>query len=223
MPKRLGVLTSGGDAQGMNAAIRSILRAALDQGAEVYGIYEGYQGMIDGGKYIRQVDWAASGGILHKGGTIFGTARSPEFHTRDGRRKAVGNLLRHGIDQLVVIGGDGSLTGANILRQEWKALGHLQQGGDPTPYDRILATRLAASAIDFMETHYKKGDKDESAAAIGLLSGNIEFTPLYEIPRLMDDKTQRPKEQWWMELRPIAKLLAQPGPGFNAERVESSA
>jgi 6-phosphofructokinase len=175
MPNRLGVLTSGGDAQGMNAAIRSTVRAALDQGADVYGIYEGYQGMIDGGDYIRPVDWGASGGILHKGGTIFDVRIS--------------------------------------------VLGHMQQGGDPTPYDRILATRLAASAIDFMETHYKKGDRDESAAAIGLLSGDIAFTPLYEISRLMDEQNQRPKEQWWMELRPIARLLAQPGPGFNAERV----
>lgn len=123
MPKRLGVLTSGGDAQGMNAAIRATVRAALDQGAEVYGIYEGYQGMIDGGDSIRPVTWAMSGGILHKGGTILGTARSSEFRTRDGRRKAVANLLRHGIDRLVVIGGDGSLTGANLLRQEWRELG----------------------------------------------------------------------------------------------------
>ncbi|MBI3958315.1 MAG: 6-phosphofructokinase [Chloroflexi bacterium] len=122
MTKRLGVLTSGGDAPGMNAAIRAAVRAALDQGAEVYGIYEGYQGMIDGGNYIRQVGWGACGGVLHKGGTIFGTARSPEFRTRDGRRKAVRNLLLYGIDRLVVIGGDGSLTGANLLRQEWREL-----------------------------------------------------------------------------------------------------
>ena len=123
MPKRLGVLTSGGDAQGMNAAIRATVRAALDQGAEVYGIYEGYQGMIDGGQCIRQVDWSMGGGILQKGGTIFGTARSAEFRTREGRRKAVRNLLLNGIDRLVVIGGDGSLTGANLLRQEWRELG----------------------------------------------------------------------------------------------------
>ena len=122
MTKRLGVLTSGGDAQGMNAAIRATVRAALDQGAEVYGIYEGYQGMIDGGDFIHQVGWNVGGGILHKGGTVFGTARSPEFRTREGRRKAVANLLRHGIDRLVIIGGDGSLTGANILRQEWREL-----------------------------------------------------------------------------------------------------
>ena len=107
----------------MNAAIRATVRAALDLGAEVYGIYEGYQGMIDGGAYIRPVAWPATGGILHKGGTIFGTARSPEFRTREGRRKAVANLLRFGIDRLVIIGGDGSLAGANLLRQEWKELG----------------------------------------------------------------------------------------------------
>lgn len=123
MPKRLGVLTSGGDAQGSNVAIRATVRAALEQGAEVYGIYEGYQGMIDGGQCIRQVDWSMGGGILQKGGTIFGTARSAEFRTREGRRKAVRNLLLNGINRLVVIGGDGSLTGANILRQEWRRLG----------------------------------------------------------------------------------------------------
>ncbi|HRJ45219.1 MAG TPA: 6-phosphofructokinase, partial [Caldilineaceae bacterium] len=93
-------------------------------------------------------------------------------------------------------------------------LGHLQQGGDPSPYDRILATRLAAKSVDFIEQQYGQGDKDESAACIGLLSGEMRLTPLYEIPRLMDDKTQRPKEQWWMSLRPIARMLAQPGPGF---------
>lgn len=122
MKKRLGVLTSGGDAQGMNAAVRAVVRAALDQGAEVFAIYEGYQGMIDGGGYIRPVNWDMVGGILHKGGTMIGTARSHEFHTRDGRRKAVRNLLDHHIDRLVIIGGDGSLTGANTLRQEWPEL-----------------------------------------------------------------------------------------------------
>jgi 6-phosphofructokinase 1 len=124
MKKRLGVLTSGGDAQGMNAAVRAVVRAALDQDAEVFAIYEGYQGMILGETYIRPVNWEMVGGILHKGGTIFGTARSPEFRTREGRRKAVHNLLVHHIDRLVIIGGDGSLTGANLLRQEWRQ--HLQ-------------------------------------------------------------------------------------------------
>ncbi len=120
--KRIAILTSGGDAPGMNAAIRSIVRIALSRNIEVYAIYEGYQGMIDGGDRFRKLSWASVGGILHRGGTIIGTARCDEFRTRDGRRKAVQNLLEHGIDSLVVIGGDGSLTGANLLRQEWQSL-----------------------------------------------------------------------------------------------------
>jgi 6-phosphofructokinase 1 len=118
--KRLGVLTSGGDAPGMNAVLRAVVREALDRGAEVYAIYEGYQGMIDGGKRIRPLNWDAVGGILHKGGTMIGSARCEAFRTLEGRRQAVHNLLRHEIDCLVVIGGDGSLTGANLLRQEWR-------------------------------------------------------------------------------------------------------
>jgi 6-phosphofructokinase 1 len=119
---RIGVMTSGGDAQGMNAAVRSVVRTALDRGVAVYAIYEGYQGLVDGGEFIREMTWDSVGGILHRGGTVIGTARCDEFRTRDGRRKAARNLLEHGIDSLVIIGGDGSLTGANIFRQEWKSL-----------------------------------------------------------------------------------------------------
>ncbi|GIV76836.1 6-phosphofructokinase [Litorilinea aerophila] len=124
MDTRLGVLTSGGDAPGMNAAVRAVVRAGLDRGADVYAIYDGYHGLIEGESHIRKMGWNDVGGILHRGGTIIGTARSEEFRTLEGRRRAVRNLLRHGIDRLVVIGGDGSLTGANLLRQEWAD--HLQ-------------------------------------------------------------------------------------------------
>jgi 6-phosphofructokinase 1 len=120
--KRIAVLTSGGDAQGMNAAVRAVVRTALDKGAEVYAIYEGYQGLVEGGKSIKKMNWDSVGGILHRGGTIIGTARSEEFRTRDGRRKAAANMIKEGIDGLVVIGGDGSLTGADIFRQEWPSL-----------------------------------------------------------------------------------------------------
>ena len=122
MAKRLGVLTSGGDAPGMNAAVRAVVRAAINRGAEVFAIYEGYQGLIDGGERIRPMSWEDVGGILHRGGTIIGTARCDAFRTHEGRRAAVHNLLNHGIDALVVIGGDGSLTGADTLRQEWTGL-----------------------------------------------------------------------------------------------------
>jgi 6-phosphofructokinase 1 len=120
--KKLAVMTSGGDAQGMNAAVRAVVRTALDKGIEVYAVYEGYQGMVAGGDYIREMNWDSVGGILHRGGTVIGTARSEEFRTREGRKKAARNLIEKGIDSLVVIGGDGSLTGANIFRQEWPEL-----------------------------------------------------------------------------------------------------
>ena len=120
--RRIGVMTSGGDAQGMNSAVRAVVRTALDRGVAVYAIYEGYQGLVDGGDFIREMNWDSVGGILHRGGTVIGTARSEAFRTREGRKKAAFNLLEHDIDSLVIIGGDGSLTGANIFRQEWKGL-----------------------------------------------------------------------------------------------------
>ena len=129
--KRIAVLTSGGDAQGMNASVRAVVRTALDKGAEVYSIYEGYQGLVEGGTRIHKMDWDSVGGILQQGGTIIGTARSEEFRTREGRRTAAKNLLQLGIDGLVVIGGDGSLTGANLFRQEWSSLlSELVQNGE---------------------------------------------------------------------------------------------
>ena len=119
---KIGVLTSGGDAQGMNAALRAIVRNAIEHDLEVYAILEGYQGMVDGGNQIRKMSWDSVGGILQRGGTIIGTARCDAFRTRPGRLKAARNIIEKGIDGLVVIGGDGSLTGANIFRQEWPSL-----------------------------------------------------------------------------------------------------
>jgi 6-phosphofructokinase 1 len=129
--KRIAVLTSGGDAQGMNAAVRAVVRTALDKGAEIYAIYEGYQGLVEGGARIHKMDWDSVGGILQQGGTIIGTARSEEFLTREGRRTAAKNLVQRGIDGLIVIGGDGSLTGADIFRHEWASLlAELVQSGE---------------------------------------------------------------------------------------------
>ena len=119
---KIGILTSGGDSPGMNAALRSAVRVALDLGIEVCGIWEGYQGMVQGGDMIRDLTWDSVGGILQRGGTMIGTARSDEFRTREGRRKAASNLVSQGIDGLIIIGGDGSLTGASVFREEWPAL-----------------------------------------------------------------------------------------------------
>jgi 6-phosphofructokinase 1 len=131
---RIGILTSGGDAQGMNAAVRAIVRTALDRGIQVYAIYEGYQGMVDGGDLIRPLSWDDVGGILQRGGTIIGTARSDAFRTPEGRQQAARNLIEHDIDSLVIIGGDGSLTGAHIFRQEWPdILARLVEQGQLAP------------------------------------------------------------------------------------------
>ncbi len=121
-PIAIGVLTSGGDAQGMNAAVRAVVRTALSKGVDVYAIYEGYEGMIEGGERIRKMAWGSVGGIIYRGGTVIGTARSAAFRTREGRLQAALNLVERGIDRLVIIGGDGSLTGANLFRQEWTDL-----------------------------------------------------------------------------------------------------
>ncbi|XP_054995130.1 ATP-dependent 6-phosphofructokinase, platelet type [Sorex araneus] len=120
--KAIGVLTSGGDAQGMNAAVRAVVRMGIYVGAKVYFIYEGYEGMVAGGCNILEADWESVSSILQVGGTIIGSARCKAFRSREGRLAAALNLARCGITNLCVIGGDGSLTGANIFRQEWGGL-----------------------------------------------------------------------------------------------------
>ena len=106
-------MTSGGDAQGMNPAVRAVVRTALIHGAEIFAIYEGYQGLIEGGDRIRPVTWDDVSSILNRGGTVIGTARSPEFRERDGPAQGRAQpAAQAGIDRLVVIGGDGSLSAA---------------------------------------------------------------------------------------------------------------
>lgn len=121
-PSSIAVLTSGGDSGGMNPTVRAVVRSALHHGIDAYAVHEGYRGLVDGGRAIRRLASSDVGGILQRGGTVLGTARSAEFRTRDGRRQAAHNLVERGIDALVVIGGDGSLTGANLFREEWPGL-----------------------------------------------------------------------------------------------------
>ncbi|XP_028987126.1 ATP-dependent 6-phosphofructokinase, platelet type-like isoform X3 [Betta splendens] len=128
--KSIAVLTSGGDAQGMNAAVRAAVRMGIYVGAKVYFIHEGYQGMVDGGDNIEEATWESVSSMLQVGGTVIGSARCKEFRTHEGRLKAARNLVQRGITNLCVIGGDGSLTGANLFREEWSGLLDelLQQG-----------------------------------------------------------------------------------------------
>ena len=115
--KTIGILTSGGDAPGMNAAIRAVTRAGICNGFNIKGIYRGFDGLINGD--IKPFTTENVSGIIMQGGTILKTARSSEFTTEEGRKKAYENIVKEGIDALVVIGGNGSLTGAMVFAREY--------------------------------------------------------------------------------------------------------
>jgi len=117
MIKTIGVLTSGGDAPGMNAAVRAVTRAAISQGLEVKAIYRGYKGLIDG--EVKPFTSQDVSGIIPRGGTILKTARCLEFQTPEGRKQAYETFQREKIDALIVIGGDGSFTGGRLFAQEF--------------------------------------------------------------------------------------------------------
>ena len=114
--RKIGVLTSGGDAPGMNAAVRAVVRSAVYNNIECYGIYKGYEGLITDD--LVKLNARGVNNIINKGGTILKSARCLEFRTKEGRIKAKNTLDKHGIDSLVVIGGNGSLTGALLLEEE---------------------------------------------------------------------------------------------------------
>lgn len=151
--KRIGVFTSGGDSPGMNAAIRAVVRSCIYYNIEVYGIRRGYAGMIEGD--IFRMNSRSVSGIIQRGGTILKSARSMEFKTVEGRQKAYDNISKHGIEAMVVIGGDGSFRGAMAFEKEHG----VRMVGIPGTIDNDLfgtdftigydtATNTAVEAID---------------------------------------------------------------------------
>lgn len=150
---KIGVLTSGGDSPGMNAAIRAVVRTGIYYGMEVYGIMRGYQGMIDDD--IIKMEGKSVANIIQRGGTILKTARCKEFFEYEGRKKAYSNLKKRGIDGLVIIGGDGSFRGAKKFHEEFD----IPSAGIPGTIDRDIvgtdftigfdtAVNTAVEAID---------------------------------------------------------------------------
>ena len=121
-PVKIAVLTSGGDAPGMNAVVRAVIRTALYRGARPFAILEGWKGAVEGGDLIKEMAWGDVSSILGRGGTVIGTARSERFREREGMKDAVANFLHHGIDRLVSVGGDGSLAGTDELQRLWPEL-----------------------------------------------------------------------------------------------------
>ena len=176
--RRIGVMTSGGDAPGMNGAVRAVVRMSIHMGCEAYAIYEGYEGLVQGGDLIKQMLWDDVRGYLSRGGTLIGTARCMAFMERPGRLKAAKNMILHGMDALVICGGDGSLTGADKFRDEWPGLleelvskGELQ-AGDIEPYQHLNIVGLVGS-ID--------NDMSGTDATIGC------YSSLERICRAVDD------------------------------------
>ncbi|KAI0552306.1 phosphofructokinase-domain-containing protein [Xylaria curta] len=129
--KNIAVMTSGGDSPGMNAVVRAVVRTAIHLDCNAYCVYEGYEGLVRGGNYIKQMGWEDVRGYLSEGGTLIGTARCMAFFEREGRLQAAKNMVLNGIDALIICGGDGSLTGADRFRAEWPSLlEELVQKGD---------------------------------------------------------------------------------------------
>lgn len=120
--KRVAIMTSGGDSPGMSPFVRAAVRYLLHQGCVPYAVYEGYQGLVDGGDMIKEMAWDDVRGWSSEGGTLIGTARCMAFKERAGRLTAANNMIDRGIDALIVCGGDGSLTGANLFSKEWPSL-----------------------------------------------------------------------------------------------------
>mmetsp|Transcript_1233 Transcript_1233/g.1248 ORF Transcript_1233/g.1248 Transcript_1233/m.1248 type:complete len:994 (+) Transcript_1233:159-3140(+) len=120
--KKIAVMTSGGDAPGMNSAVRAVVRAGIYYGCDVFAVYEGYEGLVQGGDLLRKMEWADVRSYLSLGGTAIGTARCAKFRERSGRLAGAHNMILNGIDALIVCGGDGSLTGADLFRSEWPSL-----------------------------------------------------------------------------------------------------
>jgi 6-phosphofructokinase 1 len=175
--RRIAVMTSGGDAPGMNGAVRAVVRMTINRGCEAYCVYEGYEGLVRGGDLIKKMEWPDVRGWLSEGGTLIGTARCMAFYERAGRLKAAKNMIINGINALIICGGDGSLTGADKFRSEWPGLlqelvekGELTEA-DIEPFQHLNIVGLVGS-ID--------NDMSGTDATIGA------FTALGRICELVD-------------------------------------
>ena len=149
--KKIAVMTSGGDSPGMNAVVRAVVRMAIHKDCDAFCVYEGYEGLVRGGDYMRQMKWSDVRGWLSEGGTLIGTARCLAFYERPGRLQAAKNMVLNGIDALIICGGDGSLTGADKFRSEWPSLlDELVSTGElvadqVTPYKHLNIVGLVGS------------------------------------------------------------------------------
>lgn len=234
--KRIGILTSGGDAPGMNACIRAAVRAARAQELEILGIRRGYAGLIRG--EIELLDRKTVANIIHQGGTILGTARSPEFMTGEGRTPAIENLEKRGIEGLILIGGDGTFRGGTALSQEC-GIGIIGVPGTidndiyGTDYsigfdsavncaleaiDRIRDTALSHERLFFVEV---MGRHTGFIALESGIAGGAEELLIPEIPFSVDELCSHLERSFKGEKKSAIVVVAesgQPGDSFRIAR-----
>lgn len=200
--KKIAVLTSGGDAPGMNAALRAVVRYALYKGMDVYGVERGYTGLINGN--ISRLNSRSVSDIIHRGGTVLKTSRCPQFAEEEGRRLAYETLAAYGIQGLVVIGGDGSFRGARDLANEFdvKVMGipgtidnDLNYTDYTLGFDTAVNTTLSAinNLRDTMNSHDRvsllevMGRGCGDIALYSAISGGSEYVIIPEVPYNLDD------------------------------------
>ena len=201
MMKAIAVMTSGGDSPGMNAAARAVVRTALFEGVEVWGIYNGYKGMLDDN--MEKLTSRSVSDLIQRGGTFLGTARCPEFKTEEGRKKGLENLRKHGIEGLVIIGGDGSLTGGALLSKLGMPIVGLPGTIDNDVWgsDYTIGADTAANTIvdainklrDTASAHRRiilievMGRKSGWLAMMSAIAGGAEYVLVPEVKTNIDD------------------------------------
>ncbi|MCS7217310.1 MAG: 6-phosphofructokinase [Candidatus Bipolaricaulota bacterium] len=232
MLRRVAVLTSGGDAPGMNAAIRAVVRAGLAQGWEMLGVRRGYAGLLQG--EIRPLGARDVGGIIQLGGTILGSARCPEFKTPEGLRRAVHVLDQHGIDALVVIGGNGSQQGAYALFREGvpvvgvaSTIDNDLLGSDIT-LGVDTALNVALEAIDRLKTTASSHQRAFLVEVMGRdygylalmagIAGGAEAVVIPEVPVSPEAVAEAIREAY-ARGKPHAIVVVAEGAHYNAQRL----
>ncbi len=232
MVRNIAVLTSGGDAPGMNAAIRSVVRCGIDKGWNTFGVRNGYKGLISGA--IESMNTRDVGGILQKGGTMLGSARCPEFETVEGRKTAIRNLNQHGIDALVVIGGNGSQAGSYELNEMGfpvvgiaSTIDNDLMGSDIT-IGVDTALNIALEAIDRLKvtasSHQRAfivevmGRKCGYIALMSGLAGGAEAITLPEISTDPEDIATAVQEAY-VNGKSHALIVAAEGAEYNAAKL----
>jgi 6-phosphofructokinase 1 len=208
--KSIAVLTSGGDSQGMNAAVRAVVRSGLYHGLKVYAVQRGYQGLIN--EDIREMDLRSVGDIIQRGGTILQTARCKEFMTPEGQQLAADNLRKHGIDGLVVIGGDGSYQGAQKLSKLGiKTMGLPGTIDNDIPFTDFTigfdtAVSIVVDAINKLRDTMSSHERSSVVEVMGRHCGDIalyagvasgaETILVPEVPRDLDVVAKRMKDNF---------------------------